>query len=119
MPATSPCDLPRDERRFRECESRRSAYGAPNRRPYRTSDGYIAVLIYNDKHWSVFIEGVRPVWASDLYNTLERRARQIDTVYALLAETLQETNHSGMVGSFPRTSDTRSAPARPGSVVPQ
>jgi crotonobetainyl-CoA:carnitine CoA-transferase CaiB-like acyl-CoA transferase len=63
---------------------------APNRRPYRTSDGYIAALIYNDKHWSAFIEAVRPAWASDLYNTLERRARQIDTVYTLLAETLQE-----------------------------
>jgi crotonobetainyl-CoA:carnitine CoA-transferase CaiB-like acyl-CoA transferase len=63
---------------------------APNRRPYRTSDGYIAALIYNDKHWSAFIEAVRPPWASDLYATLERRARQIDKVYALLAETLKE-----------------------------
>ncbi|OMC22794.1 MULTISPECIES: CaiB/BaiF CoA-transferase family protein [unclassified Mycobacterium] len=61
---------------------------APNRRPYRTSDGYIAALIYNDKHWAAFVEAVRPPWASDLYGTLERRARQIDTVYALLAETL-------------------------------
>lgn len=63
---------------------------APNRRPYRTSDGYIAALIYNDKHWSAFIEAVRPSWASDLYATLERRARQIDTVYALIAQTLKE-----------------------------
>jgi crotonobetainyl-CoA:carnitine CoA-transferase CaiB-like acyl-CoA transferase len=63
---------------------------APNRRPYRTSDGYIAALIYNDKHWSAFIDAVRPSWASDLYATLERRARQIDKVYALLAETLKE-----------------------------
>ncbi|OMC51159.1 acetyl-CoA acetyltransferase [Mycobacterium sp. IS-2888] len=61
---------------------------APNRRPYRTSDGYIAALIYNDKHWAAFMEAVRPPWASDLYGTLERRSRQIDTVYALLAETL-------------------------------
>ena len=61
---------------------------APNRRPYRTSDGYIAVLIYNDKHWSAFIEAVRPPWASDLYATLQGRANRIDTVYALLAETL-------------------------------
>jgi crotonobetainyl-CoA:carnitine CoA-transferase CaiB-like acyl-CoA transferase len=63
---------------------------APNRRPYRTSDGYIAALIYNDKHWAAFMDAVRPPWASDLYATLERRARQIDTVYALLAETLAQ-----------------------------
>ena len=63
---------------------------APNRRPYRTSDGYIAALIYNDKHWTAFMDAVRPPWASDLYATLERRARQIDTVYALLAETLAQ-----------------------------
>jgi crotonobetainyl-CoA:carnitine CoA-transferase CaiB-like acyl-CoA transferase len=61
---------------------------APNRRPYRTSDGYIAALIYNDKHWAAFMDAVRPAWQSDLYATLERRARQIDTVYALLAETM-------------------------------
>jgi crotonobetainyl-CoA:carnitine CoA-transferase CaiB-like acyl-CoA transferase len=63
---------------------------APNRRPYRTRDGYIAAMIYNDKHWSAFIEAVRPAWASERYATLEQRARQIDTVYALLAETLRE-----------------------------
>ncbi len=63
---------------------------APNRRPYRTSDGYIAALIYNDKHWSAFIDAVRPPWASDLYATLERRARQIDTVYGLVAQTMKE-----------------------------
>ncbi|MBV9092183.1 MAG: CoA transferase [Mycobacteriaceae bacterium] len=63
---------------------------APNRRPYRTSDGYIAALIYTDKHWSAFIDAVRPPWASDLYATLQRRARRIDTVYALVAETLRE-----------------------------
>jgi crotonobetainyl-CoA:carnitine CoA-transferase CaiB-like acyl-CoA transferase len=33
---------------------------------------------------------VRPAWASDLYSTLERRACQIDTVYALVAETMTE-----------------------------
>ena len=61
---------------------------APNRRPYRTSDGYIAALIYNDKQWNAFINAVQPPWAGDLYATLERRARQIDTVYSLVAETL-------------------------------
>jgi crotonobetainyl-CoA:carnitine CoA-transferase CaiB-like acyl-CoA transferase len=63
---------------------------APNRRPYRTKDGYIAALIYNDRHWSAFVQAVQPPWAGELYATLERRARQIDTVYALLAETIAE-----------------------------
>src|ERR1700740_732887 len=70
---------------------------APNRRPYRTKDGHIAALIYNDRHWSAFVEAVQPPWASDLYGTLERRARQIDTVYALLAETIREgTTRAGL-----------------------
>jgi crotonobetainyl-CoA:carnitine CoA-transferase CaiB-like acyl-CoA transferase len=63
---------------------------APNRRPYRTSDGYIAVLIYNDKHWNAFVDAVRPAWANESYATLEMRANDIDTVYGLLAKTLLE-----------------------------
>jgi len=63
---------------------------APNRKPYRTSDGHIAALIYNDKHWNAFIDAVRPAWATDLYSTLERRARHIDAVYGLVAETMKE-----------------------------
>ena len=63
---------------------------APNRKPYQTKDGYIAALIYNDKHWNAFLDAVRPPWASDLYARLEQRARQIDTVYSLVAETMLE-----------------------------
>jgi crotonobetainyl-CoA:carnitine CoA-transferase CaiB-like acyl-CoA transferase len=64
---------------------------APNRRPYRTRDGHIAALIYNDKQWRVFVEAVRPPWASEpRFATLELRARQIDTVYALLGDTFKE-----------------------------
>ncbi|MCV6968586.1 CaiB/BaiF CoA transferase family protein [Mycobacterium bohemicum] len=63
---------------------------APNRRPYRTSDGHIAALIYNDKHWNAFMDAVRPAWASERYSTLEHRARQIDTIYGLVAETMKE-----------------------------
>jgi crotonobetainyl-CoA:carnitine CoA-transferase CaiB-like acyl-CoA transferase len=62
---------------------------APNRRPYRTSDGYIAALIYNDKHWNA----VQPAWNNDTngkWATLELRANDIDAVYGQLAETLKE-----------------------------
>jgi crotonobetainyl-CoA:carnitine CoA-transferase CaiB-like acyl-CoA transferase len=63
---------------------------APNRRPYRTRDGYVSALIYNDKHWSLFVDAVKPAWASAELATLAQRARQIDAVYGLLAETFLE-----------------------------
>ncbi|MDT7756583.1 MAG: hypothetical protein QOH27_2481 [Mycobacterium sp.] len=66
---------------------------APNRRPYETKDGYVAALIYNDKHWKAFINAVRPAWITeheDSFSTLELRARQIDTVYGLVAQTMRE-----------------------------
>jgi crotonobetainyl-CoA:carnitine CoA-transferase CaiB-like acyl-CoA transferase len=63
---------------------------ARNRRPYRTRDGFISALIYNDKQWASFVEAVRPPWASDALATLELRARQIDAVYGLLAGTFTE-----------------------------
>ena len=63
---------------------------APNRRPYRTSDGYISALIYNDKQWASFVAAVRPPWASDELATVEQRARRIDAVYGLLAGTFKE-----------------------------
>jgi crotonobetainyl-CoA:carnitine CoA-transferase CaiB-like acyl-CoA transferase len=63
---------------------------ARNRRPYRTSDGYIAALIYNDKHWNAFMKAVQPRWASERYSTLELRTPEIDTIYGLVAETMKE-----------------------------
>ena len=76
---------------------------APNRRPHRTSDGFIAALIYNDKQWAAFVEAVRPGWANDpQYATLELRARQIDAVYALLADTFKEKTTQEWLDLFQR-----------------
>ena len=60
---------------------------AANRKPYRTRDGHVSALIYNDKHWSLFIEAVRPAWADEAFATLGQRAQQIDRIYGLLADT--------------------------------
>jgi crotonobetainyl-CoA:carnitine CoA-transferase CaiB-like acyl-CoA transferase len=85
---------------------------APNRRPYRTKDGHIAALIYNDKQWSAFVGAVRPPWAGDpLYATLELRARRIDTVYALIADTLEERTTQEWLQLF-RSLDIPAAPLR-------
>jgi crotonobetainyl-CoA:carnitine CoA-transferase CaiB-like acyl-CoA transferase len=63
---------------------------APNRRPYRTRDGHVAALIYNDKHWGAFVEAVKPAWATPDLATLAQRAARIDEVYGKLAETFAE-----------------------------
>ncbi|MFD0364623.1 CaiB/BaiF CoA transferase family protein [Nocardia sp. GCM10030253] len=63
---------------------------APNRKPYRTKDGYISALVYNDKQWSAFVEAVEPEWAGAEFATLAQRAEQIDAVYALLGNTFSE-----------------------------
>ncbi len=83
----------------------------PNRKPYRTRDGHISALVYNDKQWSAFIGAVRPPWASEQFATLEQRARQIDTVYALLGETfLERTTREWL--ELLRSLDIPAAPVR-------
>jgi crotonobetainyl-CoA:carnitine CoA-transferase CaiB-like acyl-CoA transferase len=84
---------------------------APNRRPYRTKDGQISALIYNDKQWSAFVNAVRPAWASEALATLEQRARQINAVYALLADTLKERTTDQWLTLF-RELDIPAAPLR-------
>jgi crotonobetainyl-CoA:carnitine CoA-transferase CaiB-like acyl-CoA transferase len=61
-----------------------------NRRPYRTKDGHVAALIYNDKHWALFVDAVKPAWATPDHAKLEARAKQINHIYGLLAETFLE-----------------------------
>ncbi|MBL4827384.1 MAG: CoA transferase [Spongiibacteraceae bacterium] len=63
---------------------------APNRKPYRTQDGKISALVYNDKQWEAFINAVQPEWNGPQFDTLAQRAKQIDTVYSLLAKTFVE-----------------------------
>jgi crotonobetainyl-CoA:carnitine CoA-transferase CaiB-like acyl-CoA transferase len=60
---------------------------ARNRKPYKTKDGYVAALVYNDKMWNAFMAAVQPPWASEEFATLEQRAKQIEKVYSLLGET--------------------------------
>jgi len=84
---------------------------APNRKPYRTKDGLIAALIYNDKQWSAFTKAVQPAWAGEQFSTLEKRARQIDTVYALVAGTMQERTTQEWLTLF-RELDVPAAPIR-------
>jgi len=62
---------------------------APHRVPYATRDGYICVLIYNDKHWRTFFRliGRDGLFDSDArFSSQEARSRNIASVYAFVAE---------------------------------
>jgi len=64
----------------------------PNRRPYRTKDGYLCVLIYNDKQWRSFFAAIGDPEGMDRdprFSTHTNRAAAIDEVYAWVAETMR------------------------------
>jgi len=62
---------------------------APHRVPYATRDGYLCVLVYNDKHWRSFFRliGREDLFESDSrFSSQEARSRNIREVYAFVAE---------------------------------
>jgi crotonobetainyl-CoA:carnitine CoA-transferase CaiB-like acyl-CoA transferase len=61
-----------------------------DRRPYRTADGHIALLIYNDKQFRAFAElAGNPEWTRDpRFAVLASRAGAIDEFYAHVGATL-------------------------------
>lgn len=62
---------------------------APHRVPYATKDGYVCVLVYNDKHWRSFFKliGREEMFDSDpRFSSQEARSRNIGEVYEFVAE---------------------------------
>ena len=69
-----------------------------DRRPYKTSDGYICVIVYNDKQWENFFKatGRDDLRTDPKFATFAGRAVNIDTVYAELAAHLRSPHHRRM-----------------------
>ncbi|MGH8675858.1 MAG: CaiB/BaiF CoA transferase family protein [Burkholderiales bacterium] len=65
---------------------------AKSRRPYETRDGYVCVLVYNDKQWRAFFELIgRPDLLSDpSFATQEARSRDFEPAYALVAAEMKK-----------------------------
>ena len=64
---------------------------APHRKPYATSDGYLCVLIYNDKHWRSFFKviGREDLHDDPRFRSHTARATHIAEVYAFVADTMR------------------------------
>jgi crotonobetainyl-CoA:carnitine CoA-transferase CaiB-like acyl-CoA transferase len=65
---------------------------AESRRPYRTRDGHIGVMIYNDKHWRAFFKAIGdPPWSADpMFASMRSRTERIGDVLARLASVMEE-----------------------------
>jgi len=63
---------------------------APDRRPYRTRDGYICALVYTDKHWDSFFQAIG--WDDEQrdprFKDMAARTRNYDFVYKWFADLL-------------------------------
>jgi len=62
----------------------------PNRRPYKTSDGYVAVLAVTTEQWRRLFGAIdRPELADDpRFSTMEARVKNIDGLYGLVREVM-------------------------------
>ena len=63
----------------------------PDRRPYRTKDGYVCALIYNDKQWKAFFEliGRQEMLSDPVFATYEARSQNYDRVYGFVADEMK------------------------------
>lgn len=60
----------------------------PRRRPYPTSDGYIAIVPYNDKQWATFFElGGKPgVFDDPRFSSYQERTKHTSALYGIIEE---------------------------------
>ena len=61
------------------------------RRPYATRDGYICVLVYNDKQWKGFFDAIgrSDLLTDERFSSQASRARSIAEIYDVLADLMK------------------------------
>lgn len=67
---------------------------SPHRRPYRTQDGYLAVMPYTDRHWSSFFKiiGQQQLADDSRFHSITARTENIDELYRLLADEIAKSS---------------------------
>jgi len=61
---------------------------SPDRKPYRTADGYISIMVYSDRQWHSFFNLIgRPELAADpKFTDINARTEHINEAYSFIAE---------------------------------
>ncbi|MEX2197877.1 MAG: CoA transferase [Burkholderiales bacterium] len=75
-----------------------------HRRPYETKDGYVCVLIYNDKHWKAFFEmiGRQDMLADERFASPTGRSQNYDAVYGFVAAEMTKQTTAHWLAAFER-----------------
>lgn len=75
---------------------------APERRPYRTADGHIAVMIYTDRQWRAFFTALgEPDWSREpMFQSLRSRTENIGEVLGRLASVLEGRTTAAWMAVF-------------------
>jgi len=74
------------------------------RRPYRTADGHIGVMIYSNRHWTSFFAALDdPAWSRDpMFASIRSRTNDIGAVLGRLASTIEERTSAHWIALFRR-----------------
>lgn len=77
-----------------------------HRKPYKTKDGYIAILPYLDSHWDVFckLSGRTDLLEDERFTTLSDRVKNIDDTYQETANTMVTRTTQEWLDIFGETS---------------
>ena len=77
---------------------------APDRRPYRTSDGYVCALIYNDKQWRAFFDVIaQPEKFKDpKFSNQEVRSKHYPEAYAFVAQEMKKRSTAEWIEALER-----------------
>ena len=77
---------------------------APDRRPYRTRDGYVCVLIYNDKQWRAFFDviGEPEKFKDPKFSNQEVRSKHYPEAYAFVAGELAKRTTAEWIEALER-----------------
>lgn len=85
----------------------------PNRRPYRTKDGYLALMLYSDKQWAEFLKivGKSELLEQEPFTTFSSRSENVVEVYEFISETLETRTTAEWIDVL-RQSDLAHAPVK-------
>jgi len=75
---------------------------AKGRCPYETQDGYVCVLVYNDKQWREFFAliGRADLLADPRYASQEARSRDFEGAYALIAAEMKKRSTAQWIAAL-------------------